>query len=102
MIVRIEDLVVHDPIISSKSAEAAACVMATVDISAKADDLIQELEIFHGYRHEYMGHSTNTSRRLMTPEIRQDLEAEFALYTGTPHEVMQALGYNVSHYGLTE
>jgi len=96
LVVRIEDLVIHDPT-SNKARETLQHVMRYVNISPGMHEIQRELEVAHQYKDSYMGHHYN-----MTETYRTNLEDETATYTGIVHDVMRALGYHTHHYGLTE
>jgi hypothetical protein len=95
-IVRIEDLVVPNPVTSIRSTETLELIMKYVGISSDSATMQAELEHAHSYKDRYMG-----QREEWSAQDRATLEAETAsMMPGLVHEVMLALGYNLSHYGL--
>uniref|UniRef100_A0A7S1FI27 Protein-tyrosine sulfotransferase n=1 Tax=Noctiluca scintillans TaxID=2966 RepID=A0A7S1FI27_NOCSC len=97
LVVRIEDLVVHDPNTSTTGKDTVERLMAHAGISPSEDQVQQQLEVAHDHNHSYMGHHYK-----MSQGSRKQLEDEVASYTGLVHEVMHALGYDVQHYGLVK
>lgn len=97
LVVRIEDLVIHEPTPSSKSYETLRHLMDYVNVSSRADQMLQELSIAHSHTNSYMGHHYNVSQ-----EYVNTLEREVASYNGPVHETMKALGYGVEHYGMVK
>jgi len=97
LIVRIEDLVVHDPNTSTTGKDIVERLMAHSGISPSEDQVQQQLELAHHHKDSYMGHHYS-----MSQGSRKQLEDEVASYTGLVHDVMQALGYDVQHYGLVK
>mmetsp|Transcript_8250 Transcript_8250/g.9167 ORF Transcript_8250/g.9167 Transcript_8250/m.9167 type:complete len:370 (-) Transcript_8250:69-1178(-) len=96
LIARIEDLVIHDPTTSSKSYETLKRMVELAGISPSTDEMHTQLEIAHRYKDSYMGDHYGMSK-----EDREREEESTASASHRVHEVMQAMGYNVKHYGLT-
>mmetsp|Transcript_67030 Transcript_67030/g.196013 ORF Transcript_67030/g.196013 Transcript_67030/m.196013 type:complete len:371 (+) Transcript_67030:74-1186(+) len=96
LIVRIEDLVIHDPTTSRKSYETLGRVVELAGISPSTDDMLKQLEIAHRHKDSYMGNHYGKSK-----EDRKREEESTASASHRVHEVMLAIGYNVTHYGLT-
>jgi len=94
-VVRIEDLVIHDLAVSNTSRNVLKGMMEYIGISAGSQGMQKELRKGHAYRNSYMGHHNG-----LTMASRRDLEKETASYVGPVHTIMEALGYEIQHYGL--
>eukprot|EP00401_Gymnodinium_catenatum_P009888 CAMPEP_0117585810 /NCGR_PEP_ID=MMETSP0784-20121206/68361_1 /TAXON_ID=39447 /ORGANISM="" /LENGTH=288 /DNA_ID=CAMNT_0005386817 /DNA_START=276 /DNA_END=1142 /DNA_ORIENTATION=+ len=94
-VVRIEDLVIHDPAISRTSPKILESMMEYIGMSAGIDAMQQELRNSYAYRGSFMGHHNGLTRA-----SRRSLERETASYVGPVHAIMTALGYDTKHYGL--
>ena len=94
LVVRIEDLVIHDLITTIEGRTTVERMATHAGISPSAEQLLQQLNLTQEQRDSYMG-------QLFSDQERQHLEHKVASHEGPIHDVMRKLGYNVESYGRT-
>lgn len=94
LVVRIEDLVIHDPITTSEGQTTVERMATHAGISPSAEQVQEQLNLTHEHRDSYM-------EQRFSDQERQHLEHKVASHEGPIHDVMRKLGYNVESYGLT-
>jgi len=93
VVVRIEDLVMHDPQRSNKSLEVVACMADAIGLHYTSEAVRAELAVSSSYNRSYFGGH-------MTAGERQKWIDKTATTTSI-HLPMRLLGYDVSAYTVT-
>eukprot|EP00747_Dinoflagellata_sp_TGD_P131557 gnl/TRDRNA2_/TRDRNA2_174983_c0_seq1.p1 gnl/TRDRNA2_/TRDRNA2_174983_c0~~gnl/TRDRNA2_/TRDRNA2_174983_c0_seq1.p1 ORF type:complete len:332 (-),score=30.64 gnl/TRDRNA2_/TRDRNA2_174983_c0_seq1:151-1146(-) len=94
VVVRIEDLVMPEPVVNGPSYVSLMCVAAHAGLHPSDDAMLVALRSMHKYRRSYMGQKKYAKTSV--------IEDNFALRTSPPviHDTMNMLGYRLKSFGL--